>query len=66
MLIFIRPVLGWTLGILGAAVAAKVVAKEWRRMSEELQVRTPLRGSPVQERIPVLRRDPKCGVYRPE
>jgi hypothetical protein len=66
MLIFIRPVLGWTLGILGTAVAAKLVAKEWRRMNEELQAHTPLRGSPVQERIPVLRRDPKSGVYRPE
>ncbi len=66
MLIFIRPVLGWTLGILGAAVIAKAVAKEWRRVNEDLHARETLREAPVREKIPVLRRDPTSGIYRPE
>ncbi len=66
MPIFIPPVLGWTLGILGAAAVAKVLAREWRRVNEELHPREPLREAPVREKIRVLRRDPASGIYRPE
>ena len=62
----IVPVLVWTLGILGAAVVAKVVAKEWRHVKEGLHAGGSLREAPVREKIPVLRRDPKSGIYRPE
>jgi hypothetical protein len=62
MPIVIPPVLVFTLGILGAAVIAKVVTKEWRRVKENLHGRE----APGRETIPVLRRDPKSGIYRPE
>jgi hypothetical protein len=64
MPIFIPPVLGWTLGILGSAVVARVLAKEWRRVNDELDAGASLRTAP--ENIPVLRRDPTSGIYRPE
>ena len=66
MPIVISPVLAWTLGLLGAAVIAKVVAKEWRRVNADLDARESLREAPAREKIPVLRRDPKSGIYRPE
>jgi hypothetical protein len=66
MPIVISPMLVLTLGILGAAVIAKVVAKGWRRVKEDLHGRESLREAPVREKIPVLRRDPKSGIYRPE
>jgi len=66
MPIFIPPVLAWTLGLLGAAVVAKVLAKELRRVGEELHAGESLREAPVREKIPVLRRDPISGIYRPE
>ena len=66
MPIVIPPVLVFTLGILGAAVIAKVVAKGWRRVNENLHARDSLREAPAREKIPVLRRDPKSGIYRPE
>jgi hypothetical protein len=54
----------WTVG---AAVVAKLVAKEWRRVNAELdRVRT----APVAERDHAARqtlsRDPATGVYRPQ
>jgi hypothetical protein len=66
MPIFVTPLLGWTLGILGATVVAKIVAKEWRRVHDGMQGHEPLREAPAREKIPVLRRDPKSGIYRPE
>ncbi len=66
MPIFSPPVLGWTLGILGAAVVAKVLVREWRRVNEELHPGEALREAPVREKIRVLRRDPASGIYRPE
>jgi hypothetical protein len=66
MPIFIPPVLGWTLGILGSAMVARVLAKEWRRVNDELDAGASLRTAPVRENIPMLRRDPKSGIYRPE
>ena len=65
MPVFIPPMIVWALGALGAAVVAKVVAKEWRRINEHLHP-----GEPVTEtaskKFPTLRRDPSSGVYRPE
>ena len=65
MPIFIPPVLGWTLGLLGSAVVGRFLAKEWRRVNDELDAAS-LRTAPAREKIPVLRRDPKSGIYRPE
>ena len=66
MPLFIPPLIGWALGALGAAVVAKVVAKEWRRINGELHPSEPVAEAPAREKIPALRRDPKSGVYRPE
>ena len=66
MPLFFTPLIGWALGALGAAMVAKVVAKEWRRINEELHPRQPFAEAPGHETIPALRRDPKSGVYRPE
>ncbi len=66
MPVFISPLIGWALGALGAAMVAKVLAKEWQRINEELHPREPFAEAPVHDNIPVLRRDPQSGVYRPE
>jgi len=65
MPLFLSPLIGWALGALGAAVVAKVVAKEWQRINNELH-RAPVTEAPARESIPALRRDPQSGVYRPE
>jgi hypothetical protein len=66
MPLFLSPLIGWALGALGAAVVAKVLAKEWRRVNDALHPRQPFAEAPAREKIPALRRDPKSGVYRPE
>jgi hypothetical protein len=55
----------FALGAIGAAIAARLLAREWQRVNEELQG---ARAKPVnaeRDAIPVLRRDPVTGVYRP-
>jgi hypothetical protein len=66
MPLFFPPLIGWALGALGAAVVAKALAKEWRRVNDELHRREPFAEAPVREKMPVLRRDPQSGVYQPE
>jgi hypothetical protein len=66
MPLFFPPLIGWALGALGAAVVAKVVAKEWQRINGELHPSGPIAETPAREQLPVLRRDPTSGVYRPE
>ncbi len=60
------PVLIWAIGTIGAAVVAKVAAREWRRVNADLDRR---RAPPVAQAehgpLPTLRRDPTTGVYRP-
>jgi hypothetical protein len=53
------------LGAIGAVIAAKLIAKEWRRVNEELDQ---ARAKPVDvehAEMPNLQRDPVTGVYRP-
>jgi hypothetical protein len=66
MPLFFTPLIGWALGALGAVMVAKVVAKEWQRINEELHPGEPIGEAPTRDNIPALRRDPKSGVYRPE
>ena len=66
MPLFIPPLIGWALGALGAAVVAKVVMKEWRRVNDKLHPSEPIAEAPARDKIPTLRRDPQSGVYRPE
>ena len=57
--------LGWTLVALGVAAAAKVLVRELHRV-HGLRGSGPLHEAPTAEKIRVLRRDPKSGIYRPE
>ncbi len=50
------------LGAIGAAVAAKLIAREWRRVNDELDR---ARAEPARESLPNLKRDPVTGEYRP-
>lgn len=63
---FFPPLIGWALGALAAAVVAKVLSREWQRVNDKLHPHEPFAAAPACEKIPVLRRDPKSGVYRPE
>jgi hypothetical protein len=60
----IPPLIKWTLGALGAAVAAQWLAKEWRRVNAELDR---IKTAPVAESAAAtkLRRDPATGIYTP-
>ena len=54
------------LGAIGAALAAKLVAREWRRVNEELdRARSEPSGEAARETLPNLQRDPVTGEYRP-
>ncbi len=61
---FVPQVIGWTLGAVGAAMVAKVLAKEWQRVNDELHPHVAEAAAP--QRILKLRRDPRSGVNRPE
>ena len=63
----IPPLLKWAIGAIGAAVATKLLFKEWQRVNAELdRVKT---GSVAAEAergaLPTLQRDPETGVYTP-
>ena len=60
----IPPLVKWTLGALGAAVAVHWVVKEVRRVNEELD-RAKARVRVTDRKVyPTLRRDPHTGEYR--
>ena len=64
----IPPLVLWIAGALGAAALAKFLAREYRRVNEELEA---ARAKPVAEKAeraghPTLRRDPQTGIYRPQ
>ena len=60
------PVIVWAIGTVGAAVVAKLVAKEWRRVNDELdRVRAASVAEGERTARPTLSRDPATGVYRP-
>ena len=65
MPVFLPPMIVWALCALGAAVVAKVVAKEWRRVNEHLHPGESVTEA-APEKIPTLRRDPSSGIYRVE
>jgi hypothetical protein len=60
----IPPLIKWTLGALGAAVAAQWLVREWRRVNAELDR---IKRAPVAESATAtkLRRDLATGVYTP-
>jgi hypothetical protein len=64
----IPPVIAWAVGAIGAVVMSKLVAREWRRINDELddQERAARAARAAKMRMGTLRRDPVTGVYRPE
>jgi hypothetical protein len=56
------------LGTLGAAIAAKLISKEWRRVNDELdQARAKATTADAgRDAMTDLRRDPATGVFRPK
>jgi hypothetical protein len=62
----ISSLIKWTLGALGAALAVRWVAQEWRRVNAELErARTAPVADVERAGLPKLRRDPTTGIYRP-
>jgi hypothetical protein len=65
----IPPMIAWTVGAIGAVVMSKLVAREWRRINDELDARERTQRPAAKMRVEdrgTLRRDPVTGVYRPE
>lgn len=66
----IPSVITAALGVLGAAAFARTVAREWRRINDELDRAEQMNAATVEaadpEHLPKLRRDPRTGVFRPE
>jgi hypothetical protein len=60
------PFVAWTLGAIGAFVVLKLISREWQRINGELDNARPVRVTdPERARLPMLRRDPRTGEYRP-
>jgi hypothetical protein len=62
----IPPVIAWTVGAIGAVLMSKLLAREWRRVNDELDAREHAAAEVRPQDIRKLRRDPATGVYRPE
>jgi thioredoxin-like negative regulator of GroEL len=61
------PLFVWAMGALGAAAAAKVAVKEWRRVNAELdQAKEAADTRTEAEPVTKLKRDPESGVFRPQ
>lgn len=53
------------LGAIGAAIAARLISREWRRVNDDLErARAEPATVDARESLPVLRPD-RDGVYRP-
>jgi hypothetical protein len=60
------PLIAWTLGAIGSVLVMKLITREWRRINAELDRARPVRmNDPERARLPMLRRDPRTGEYRP-
>ena len=60
------PLFLWAMGALGAAAAAKVAVKEWRRVNAELDQVKATETDKEAEPVTELKRDPESGVFRPQ
>jgi uncharacterized iron-regulated membrane protein len=56
------PVILWALGVIGAAIAGRVLYREARRVNAVLHPERPAE----EPKVRTLERDPKSGVYRPK
>ena len=62
--ILISPVIKWAVVALGGAMVIHWVAKEVRRVNEELERSRRAAQIPPHRPLPTLRRDPRTGEYR--
>lgn len=60
------PLIVWALGVIGAAVLVKVLAKQARRIHAGLRPKDAAPGAPLREGVRTLERDPVTGIYRPK
>jgi hypothetical protein len=60
------PLFLWAMGALGAAAAAKVAVREWRRVNAELDQVKAAETHQEAEPVTQLKRDPESGVFRPQ
>lgn len=59
------PIIFWAAGALGTALVTRWLVRENRRINQDLdRVRAATAESPADR--PVLKRDPRTGVYRPK
>jgi len=56
------PVILWAIGIVGAALASRVLYREAKRVNAVLHPEPPREEPPVRN----LERDPRTGIYRPK
>ena len=65
--LLMSPLVRWAAGAVGAVVAGRWIAKEWRRVNDELDAARAQRATQRVNRndLPTLRRDPRTGEYRP-
>jgi hypothetical protein len=62
----VPPAIVWTIGTIGAALVARLVVREWKRVNAELdEVRAASVGEAERTPPRKLTRDPATGVYRP-
>jgi hypothetical protein len=59
------PLVAAALATSAAAVAARWLRREWRRVNAELDRAEAAAKVPAKDEVPTLRRDPKSGVWRP-
>jgi hypothetical protein len=59
------PVVLWALGAVSAAVVAKWLAREARRVNDELDAVRTQSAHHGRGKHPHLERDPETGIYRP-
>ena len=58
--------IAWTIGALGVAALVRLIAKEHRRVNDDLErVRDAVTDENERARHPILKRDPRSGIYRP-
>ena len=60
------PLIAWTLGAVGAVFMSKLLARQWRRVNDELEAHARAAEQMRPQEVRTLRRDPQTGVYRPE
>jgi hypothetical protein len=63
--ILLSPLVKWTLAAVGGALVVHWVVKEARRINEELERAKRAVRISDRENMPILRRDPSTGEYRP-